>query len=85
MKSSKFEAKKPYNFDRNQNKFTLFNKEQAEQPNTTGKKTSENRYGFWANNHARWTGLYSNTFLDLMFFVEMKVYFNNHNFYTVCK
>ena len=35
MKSLRFEAKKPNDFDRNQNKYALSKKEQ---PNTTGKK-----------------------------------------------
>ena len=40
MKSLRFEAKKPYDFDRNQNRSALSKKEH-EQTNTTEKKTAK--------------------------------------------
>ena len=50
-KSLRFEAKKPYDFDRNQKRSALSKKEQ---PNSTVKNRKNlnlsNIYGFWANN-----------------------------------
>ena len=53
LKSLRIEAKKPYDFDRNQNRSALFKKEQPKHHH--GKKNRENlnwsnTYGFWANN-----------------------------------